>query len=967
MNVQPDVNQPRTPATDSRALQNLIKSEHSYADELLGVASTEMVAAACLSSWGMAETPDLEMATRSVAGGLDEVAAAQKKHAQAIGQYGEALKTVLEREHSIRSIVRDRDILMGRVIKTSRRKPSRWEMLNGDEEHHARVAETQQELHACEQSLANESAALVGVKRRTFKEALAMRVKTMGDTGAVMMEQARAILLLLDSFDANVPVPPVMPAPPADIVQASAALEQGAWAPPRAPPNGGLGGPAGPGSGAEPRLPRSATGASLRGAAGSPVVPPKANVRPMSAAHAYSENAGSPPPARSARPASRAPRRATSEMSRRNEPVAAAAVPGGVPSAPRLNVDHARNGFVAPSVPGGIPSAPRMMHGRGGDDSDDERTHRFEDASQTTDMSAQRRQQARRARDADSDDEAPGRHARGGSGFFGRMSNLFRSELRATPNPPQRSHRTESLFTAPLTQERRSGRSRQRDDSSDEEPTNVLRVVNERIGHERPSSAMSARPIRSPMRRSESVRPALAASNPFGDDALTEAVRRSVIGAGIAGGGGESGRSSRPPSRPSSSLGTHGKPAAMGPVPRAPRRNSVDLGEQGRVRSASGTPVRTKKATRRSSSEGLASAGSGAKDAAPVRRKRRDSVQSAHPPPAPSSFYVGLSNNPAKFATDTWVAKAGEAPPSMSRSASMDRSSSAGSAAPKSALKNARSATPKRASLVGATPTLDVHHPSLGVDRRFDGTGHLDLSDLVSQTRTSPTKSAQPAPLPTLGNVAGDPVETYQAYLGAPVPQPHGSAARANASEALHGYGSAPPSNGGMGGLAPPLTALPSFYHAPSGASAETPSFPSVPAKTTSALRSPSNLAPASAMSRSPSGATRKSVRIDGNASEIGPTRSAADAAQPQAPAPAAMAPVKGTAPAPRPDPSERQRSAWSTRIGAHDESSDDDTATDGGGEDVAAYSNARKAFGSATRHLGMATGSIQPKAKATR
>ena len=36
MNVQVDRNQPRTPATDSRALQNLIKSEKAYVDDLLG-------------------------------------------------------------------------------------------------------------------------------------------------------------------------------------------------------------------------------------------------------------------------------------------------------------------------------------------------------------------------------------------------------------------------------------------------------------------------------------------------------------------------------------------------------------------------------------------------------------------------------------------------------------------------------------------------------------------------------------------------------------------------------------------------------------------------------------------------------------------------------------------------------------------------------------------------------------------
>lgn len=237
MNAQPDVNQPRTPATDSRALQNLIKAEKTYVENLFSTTSAAMSAASALQAWGMSETPDMEQATMSVSKWLEEASSAQRTHGQAIDQYREALKDVLEREHSIRGILRDREILISRVIKNSKRKPSRWEVINGDDDNQARIAEAQRELHACEQLLANESALLVGVKRRTFKEALAMRVKTMGDSGAVMMDSARAILEYLDQFDANVPVAPMPPAPmpeeltetgaPASTVGASSVIDHG--------------------------------------------------------------------------------------------------------------------------------------------------------------------------------------------------------------------------------------------------------------------------------------------------------------------------------------------------------------------------------------------------------------------------------------------------------------------------------------------------------------------------------------------------------------------------------------------------------------------------------------------------------------------------------------------------------------------------------------------------------------------
>ena len=188
MNVQVDRNQPRTPATDSRALQNLIKSEKAYVDDLLGATSAAYAAASSLHAWGISETPDLDHASGIVSQALESAANAQKTYAQALDQYNASLRDMLDREQSIRSIVRDRDILMSRVIKMTQRKPTRWELMKGEEDHQARVIDAQNELQACEQTLANEMTALVAVKRRTFKEALTMRAKVLGDTGARMMD-----------------------------------------------------------------------------------------------------------------------------------------------------------------------------------------------------------------------------------------------------------------------------------------------------------------------------------------------------------------------------------------------------------------------------------------------------------------------------------------------------------------------------------------------------------------------------------------------------------------------------------------------------------------------------------------------------------------------------------------------------------------------------------------------------------
>lgn len=174
-------------STDSRLLQNLIKSEKTYQSHLASVVQSSGTAAAALKAWGTSEARDVAQTSSQLADLLHDVADAQNNYLEAIKGYREALKDVADREASIRTIVKDRDILVSRLIKASKK--------NGD------VPHAQRELTACEEVLEEEERALVGVKRRTFKEALSMRMKLMGDAGNRMVECAKEAILLLDDFD----------------------------------------------------------------------------------------------------------------------------------------------------------------------------------------------------------------------------------------------------------------------------------------------------------------------------------------------------------------------------------------------------------------------------------------------------------------------------------------------------------------------------------------------------------------------------------------------------------------------------------------------------------------------------------------------------------------------------------------------------------------------------------------------
>lgn len=174
-------------STDSRLLQNLIKSEKTYQNHLAAVVQSSGTAAAALKAWGTSEARDVAQTSSQLADLLHDVSDAQNNYLEAIKGYREALKDVADREASIRTIVKDRDILVSRLIKASKK--------NGD------VPHAQRELTACEEVLEEEERALVGVKRRTFKEALSMRMKLMGDAGNRMIECAKEAILLLDEFD----------------------------------------------------------------------------------------------------------------------------------------------------------------------------------------------------------------------------------------------------------------------------------------------------------------------------------------------------------------------------------------------------------------------------------------------------------------------------------------------------------------------------------------------------------------------------------------------------------------------------------------------------------------------------------------------------------------------------------------------------------------------------------------------
>lgn len=126
---------------------------------------------------------------------------AQRLFLSSLSAYRTSLKDVLTRESDIRYILRDREILRSRLVKLSSKRPSGTDAAM--DAHDRKMDEAQRELIACEDALRSEETALDGVKRRIFREALSMRMRSMAMLGTTWENAAKEAMERLDSLSSD--------------------------------------------------------------------------------------------------------------------------------------------------------------------------------------------------------------------------------------------------------------------------------------------------------------------------------------------------------------------------------------------------------------------------------------------------------------------------------------------------------------------------------------------------------------------------------------------------------------------------------------------------------------------------------------------------------------------------------------------------------------------------------------------
>ncbi|KAB5591037.1 Proteophosphoglycan ppg4 [Ceratobasidium theobromae] len=221
---------------DNRLLANLIKCEKDHHSALLGLLVRSHTALAALSAYASGASPPVAHALR---GCIQAFAAADeglRGYAAAVEGWKEELKEVKRVEDELRTVIKDKDILVGRLIKASKQKipasslqagpapipnashfsssaSSSSFSLHTSQPYHftptphatqhinSKLALAQRELQACEAHLAAKEAELAEVRRSAIAEGMGRRCRAMADVGVVWRERGEQGVATLNELD----------------------------------------------------------------------------------------------------------------------------------------------------------------------------------------------------------------------------------------------------------------------------------------------------------------------------------------------------------------------------------------------------------------------------------------------------------------------------------------------------------------------------------------------------------------------------------------------------------------------------------------------------------------------------------------------------------------------------------------------------------------------------------------------
>ncbi|KAH9915586.1 uncharacterized protein BXZ73DRAFT_54222 [Epithele typhae] len=210
---------------DSRLLTNLLSHEKDYAKHLAILLDYSQSALASFSAYASASAPPTSQVIIAVAGALAGADDALRGYAAAVDRWQEQLRALRAMEEDVGNIMRDREILVTRLIKASKsQKPTRDSILGGGSPSGSslsvskpevqvghKLSVAQAELQACEAHLAAKEQELHAFRAHTIRAGLQARCRAMVECGWKWGEMGKEGMRALETLDAPSPNAPGIP------------------------------------------------------------------------------------------------------------------------------------------------------------------------------------------------------------------------------------------------------------------------------------------------------------------------------------------------------------------------------------------------------------------------------------------------------------------------------------------------------------------------------------------------------------------------------------------------------------------------------------------------------------------------------------------------------------------------------------------------------------------------------------
>ncbi|TFK38358.1 hypothetical protein BDQ12DRAFT_683522 [Crucibulum laeve] len=221
---------------DSRLLTNLLSHEKDYSKHLLSLLDYSHASLASFSAYASASSPPASQVILQVASSLAGADDALRRYAASIDEWREMMKGLKTLEDEVGNIMRDREILVTRLIKASKsQKPNRDSLILSNQRFpsssslslspapdspspagynspqantysapglptSSKLVAAQSELQACEAHLASKEHELAARRNAAVREGLSIRCRAMVECGWTWGERGKEALSALQSL-----------------------------------------------------------------------------------------------------------------------------------------------------------------------------------------------------------------------------------------------------------------------------------------------------------------------------------------------------------------------------------------------------------------------------------------------------------------------------------------------------------------------------------------------------------------------------------------------------------------------------------------------------------------------------------------------------------------------------------------------------------------------------------------------